>query len=1067
MDYRTRNRPFSYLRPQLQMPSPLLERALFPNSSRSAETDGTQPEDSEQGQEQEEDTAEEQPDAVPVVEGGRRAAVITGPSSSTAASRNPALNAAQARNKDKRQPASLRCPAANRGSAKVAKRGAAAANGRYGVNRAPLANSAAVSRNAGARGAPTEAADPGTPVAATSARERPGWRATPKGGAPKSGRSMDDPTARQLSHSTDQEYDCWPPSTDYSSMFMTTVESVGPFATAGDALDDGEMLYQENYLEDNAAASCELPPPTGSRMYLPIPRIAKEFYVKHLGTQCAVILVVSLLIASFMAIMVPELFSKRGSGGFGAPVVTGRRHPPVASERNAKIGDEQVREPAVSDLLTSRTAPKATKKPVFTLVDYEDTRAPGEEVTYAFECDTDACRWQSRLVDEKLNASVDPCVDIYGYVCSAAWDLNGDLPYRAAGRAFLINEVTRYLQEHMHTMPAVAATGVDHIEQSFLDRSSLVLNVCLNNKAPKDLTQWDGIRALLRETGLEEWPYSDTPPAQPQQPFRLDRVLKLIDRQLAIFPIVFISLRKSVETSAYVLHLDAPRDFLFVHYEIQKHSESLPYREILRQILTLWKTLTHSNDLAEEIERFEAQLLEASHPFNKAAWKTDVTYAANKFPRMPKFRVDSYLSYLRPEEEGDVVVLNPVYASKLYSILRVTSPRTILNFLGFRVVAVVAPLLPQESIPQDILRMGYPSFQHSLNPRTQSCFHLVERVFPHGVRWILRDILARTTDLDRQWAATIKSMVSSLAHTFRAGTTWMQSVEIDDVIKRLKSLQVGYLAGQEREEEVEHYYASVKATDASLDNPVSYYGELLSKSLRKYWRSSADGANYDARFSERLIDLDVAWTRSPESALRLYLTSSTVAAASLVTRSNYPSTLFSLLAADVTRALFLASLDNPQWSSWTRDRFQSLQYCLLNRYKHGVRAANASAANVRDFLADIFADNAVLKPLITAFKRFSHGAVFVPGRRSAGLTVNRLFFINYAAAFCVPKVEEEQVRKRLRYRLGLPARTRVNLALQDLKDFRDAFKCPRQLGASRCPVWNVDSRDGLSDNDVD
>ncbi|KAH8031362.1 hypothetical protein HPB51_016420 [Rhipicephalus microplus] len=213
-------------------------------------------------------------------------------------------------------------------------------------------------------------------------------------------------------------------------------------------------------------------------------------------------------------------------------------------------------------------------------------------------------------------------------------------------------------------------------------------------------------------------------------------------------------------------------------------------------------------------------------------------------------------------------------------------------------------------------------------------------------------------------------MVLSLEHTFRAGTPWMQNGEITNVIKRLKSLQVGYLAGQEREEEVEHYYASVKATDASLDNPVSYYSELLSKSLRKYWKSSADGANYDARFSERLTDLDVAWTRSPESALKVYLTSSTVAAASLVTRSNYPSTLFSLLAADVARALFMASLDNPQWSSLTRDRFQAIQYCLLSRYKHGVRAANASAANVRNFLADILADNAVLKPLIAAFRRF-------------------------------------------------------------------------------------------------
>ncbi|KAH6922584.1 hypothetical protein HPB50_017010 [Hyalomma asiaticum] len=1064
MDYRSRNRPFSYLRPSLQMPSPSLQHALFPNSPRFPELDRMQLEDNEQ-EHQDEEGEESQPAAVEAAEGSRGSVGV--PSSRTPASVAPDVKAPQAISKDRRQPALQSSPTGRSGNENVAKRWAAWTNRIRGRNNAPLANRPS-SRNAGATGTPTGAANRGSTSTARTARGRPGQNSMATG-APfrKTVRSMSDPTPQPLSHSFDQDYDCWPPSTDNSSMFMTTAESVGPFATDGDPWNDGDMLYEGPYLEDNPAVSCELPCNTGRRMYSPIRLIGKGFHVKDFGAQCALIVAVSLLIASFLAITVIELIPRRGNRGFGGSVVTGRKHPPVESERHTSFGVEEIRERAVTELLTSRKTRKATKKPVFTLVDYEDTKAPGEAATYAFECATDACRWQSRVVDEKLNMSVDPCVDFYGYVCSPAWDMNGDLPYRAAGRAFLINEVTRYLQEHMHTMPAPSAAGPSQAEQSFLDRSSLVLNACLNNTVPNDVSQWDGIRSLLRETGLEEWPYSDPPPVQPQQPFKLDRVLKLIDRQLAIFPIVFVSLWKSLETSSHVLHLDAPRDFLFVQYEIQKNNESLPYREIIRQILTLWKTLSHSSELAEDVERFEVQLVEASQPFNKAAWKKDVTYPVTKFPRMPKFRVDAYLSYFRPKDEGEVVVLNPAYASKLYTILRHTSPRTILNFLGVRVVALVAPLLQHESIPRDLLRMGYPSFQHGLNPRTQSCFHLIERVFPHGVRWILRDILAKNTDLDRQWATTTKRMVSSLAHTFRPGTTWMQDVDIANTIKRLKSVQVGYLAGQEREEDVEHYYASVKATDSSLDNPVSYYSELLKKSLMKYWRSSANGANYDARFSERLIDLDATWTRSPESALSVYLTSSTVAAASLVTRSDYPSTLFSLLAADVTRALFLASLDNPQWSGWTRDHFQALQYCLLRRYKHGVRAANASAANVRGFLADILADNAVLKPLIAAFKRFSHGALFVPGRRSAGLTVIRLFFVNYAAGFCVPRIEEDQFQMRLRYRLSLPPRTRVNLALLDSKDFREAFNCPSQLGASRCPVWNEESRDVLSENDVE
>lgn len=69
------------------------------------------------------------------------------------------------------------------------------------------------------------------------------------------------------------------------------------------------------------------------------------------------------------------------------------------------------------------------------------------------------------------------------------------------------------------------------------------------------------------------------------------------------------------------------------------------------------------------------------------------------------------------------------------------------------------------------------------------------------------------------------------------------------------------------------------------------------------------------------------------------------------------------------------------------------------------------------------------------------------------MTAWRFFFVNYAAGFCVPEKEAAQSRDRMRYRLGLPPRVRVNLALLDLEEFRRAFKCRNHLGESRCPIW--------------
>ncbi|XP_065305417.1 phosphate-regulating neutral endopeptidase PHEX-like [Dermacentor albipictus] len=783
----------------------------------------------------------------------------------------------------------------------------------------------------------------------------------------------------------------------------------------------------------------------------------KDLSVKEISAQTLMLAVVSALIISYVAMMVVEALSEsrdhHGDGGSES------QQPTEAIAVYGKSGGVVAQGRAAAAVATSSPASStATRRKALSLSDYDDYEAKvtGDPLPSpgAYDCDTEACRWQIRLVDEKLNATVNPCVDFYSYVCSQAWELHGDLPYRAAGKAFLIKEVTRYLLDHMRALRTAVAESVGPGEQrNFLDHSSIVLSLCLGKTVvAKGDAMWDSIQGMLRDVGLEGWPYVDSP-----LPFQLDHVLRLIDRQLAVFPIVYVSLRKASDTGPYVLHVDAPREFLLVQYEMQKGSESLPYKEIVRRTLTLWKSLPRSNAMATDVVQFEAQLLEASKPAYSGAWEDKVFRTVKNFPPLPMFRVDAYLLHLRGRPNDSVVVLRPSYFNKLPSVMRKSSPQTILNFLGVRVVVHVAPLLSPAKLPQDLLRMGYPSFQHTVDPRTQSCFHLVNRLFPHGFRWILREIVAKTTDLDLQWAATVRHAMSSLARTFRTGTSWMESEDLSNTLKWLRVLRVDYLAGKESRKKIDRYYA-IANTTYYTDNLVGYYGRLLATSLQRYWDSSNEGANYDARFDGRSTDLDAAWTRSLESNFTIYLKSSGVASGSLVTRADLPSTLYPLLSLDVSRALLLSSLDETRWSSWSRDRFGALRSCLVERYKSAIQAANIPLPknSVNDLFEQIFADNAVIKPLMVAFRRFSHGVPFVPGRAATKLTALKLFFINYAAGFCATKSEAMHAREHMRYRLSLPPRVRVNLALLDLKEFRDAF-CPKQPTTTPCPVWNDDA----------
>ncbi|KAG0429156.1 hypothetical protein HPB47_023907 [Ixodes persulcatus] len=298
--------------------------------------------------------------------------------------------------------------------------------------------------------------------------------------------------------------------------------------------------------------------------------------------------------------------------------------------------------------------------------EYEESSSTSvDEVSSYFQCSTAAGRWQRRVMDTKLNLNADPCEDFCSYVCSESWESDGELPYRAAGHAYIIMKVIQFIRKHEHAVRHNRSRG----RLNFLDHASLFLTSCLSDANPGGLAQWDQIRALLRDVGLDDWPYLVPPPP----PFHLDDVLKLVGRQLAIFPFVHVALRKRAENGDYIPHLDAPRNFLFVRYEMQKDSKSLPYREVIRRVLILWKSIRKSNTLTQEIVELEEDLFDASRPPRKQVWSRDMIVPVTQIPMLPRLRLDVYIWHLR-QEAREVAILNPSYLSRLSTVLRKPTP---------------------------------------------------------------------------------------------------------------------------------------------------------------------------------------------------------------------------------------------------------------------------------------------------------------------------------------------------------------------------------------------------------
>ncbi|KAH7947821.1 hypothetical protein HPB52_016149 [Rhipicephalus sanguineus] len=239
------------------------------------------------------------------------------------------------------------------------------------------------------------------------------------------------------------------PTGSFSSI-MTANESSSTSSPSEEKLDEEEDDEDAGTERTEGAVSDAAPRFSGNRKaFSMLPKWWKDLNLKELSAQTVILAAVFALIVSFVAMMVIEVFPEtrdhhhHHSESQQSTETTGE--PPVAKSGGSMGPQGRAATYAATPASTSTSTLATTRKKDYDDDETEATGDPPATSSGSFDCDTEACRWQIRLVDEKLNVSVKPCVDFYSYVCSSGWEMNDDLPYRAAGKSFLIKEVTKYV----------------------------------------------------------------------------------------------------------------------------------------------------------------------------------------------------------------------------------------------------------------------------------------------------------------------------------------------------------------------------------------------------------------------------------------------------------------------------------------------------------------------------------------------------------------------------------------------------------------------------------------------
>uniref|UniRef100_A0A131YZF6 Gluzincin n=1 Tax=Rhipicephalus appendiculatus TaxID=34631 RepID=A0A131YZF6_RHIAP len=772
-------------------------------------------------------------------------------------------------------------------------------------------------------------------------------------------------------------------------------------------------------------------------------------------SQAYMIIAAVMVASAFLGVLMKFAFTPTHSGhSHGLRRVPGRvlvEETEATTPFDATLSTLKINVSVIKDLATEPKSPTAA-----------EVTAPGpRKSAFTYECRTDACLWQSRLIYDKINQSIGPCEDFYAYVCSNRW-YNSELevhsrPYVVSGPGLLILDIAKFLLQQKTRDQS----------STFISHSSMFLRNCIQvRNSSSTENDWQDIKKVLESYSLTNWPFMTDPPT-----VKFQDVLKLVDKRLNLLAVVHVTLRKRFENEGYMMHLDSPWLTMVRHQMTFLDEGFQEYKNCIKRAFTLLGSKVETDHIADDVLEFERKLDEASLPPKRFVSILNSTVSIVNLKRAGKLEWDAYLTYLQPGSEK-VIVVNSAFINKLSGILTSTALSTLLNYVGFRILVLLSPLLPKQA--EFLVPLSYDDHIHKYNARLQACIHLTERLFPYGIRKIARAAMGKTTMEQIAYDHNLDKMVSSVKGVVSqtvARAPWLTQTEADVATQKIESLEVDFIGAKEHMDAINAYYQSRVEVSFSMESAVRDYTTLLNETMSRYWLSK-DNADYDARYHVSCLRPGYEYNAGKNV---LHVPFGVVALQQRVAQSAIPAILMPYIVPYLVEGMYEAidvrgstinvrGMPETWWSGETLVRYRQQQKCFTQNYLESIqRFGTFQESPMAPFLRSFMAEVAALQPSFEAYIRalvapHSMQRNFrIPGLPD--LTPEMLFFVNLAASHCDPVSSQGLTaldKRRLRYRIALPSSLRVNIPLRHFDTFAETFSCTRGTymnPGAKCRLW--------------
>ncbi|KAL3174738.1 hypothetical protein MRX96_001027 [Rhipicephalus microplus] len=639
-------------------------------------------------------------------------------------------------------------------------------------------------------------------------------------------------------------------------------------------------------------------------------------------------------------------------------------------------------------------------------------------------CNSTSCQGRYPKGSKSDMPDTTACRSFYDFVCSKH-NHGRPLPHQQA-MLMLASQVNASLS----SFPALSET----LLRGSCPGHYALLGVDLHRACmgPTAGADWPQMDRLLQRLGLSGWPLARARP--------LDRspsdLAGMLDLRLGVFPIVRLSLRWYY--GRVTMQLDR------TPVPLRLHQLSVPLKDIgsyvrtVERALSLLQNSTHNNENGAKPYwgAAAAAIVELEQALEKAQPRDAFVYGArmialSDLPRSRQWNWAEYLAIVRDDStllslaNRTLLVHEPEQLAFATETLGNTSAAVLFNYLGYRALVHLAPLLPADA--NFLLPLA--PWADTMPSRLAGCLRLLAHLHPTTFRFFAALEPGQTEYVPQKPGDSAEVLFISAQ---RATTTVVERLPWREKglgLRRARALLQARMVrgGVTSPEHCPRGHSLYPAKDGFLEALL----KVQSAKPNAYWVLDSPDDGLDSRHQDEPFSMNADY----------FADRNVVYVSPALSLALKERPLGDVQAAAPLVEALLRSVLPGEPNELIRTPLSKLR-CLARRL-----GTTPFDSHMPDLLREFLQPSALLQ-MTTRANASPLPAVLTRGKQE--LTKPQMLFVHWAMTLC----DSPDLQKRLRRYKLMPTKQRIDVTLANHAAFQEAFRCPSGTAMHRsnaCP----------------